>query len=131
MANAFGSTTNALRFRRVTMSWDSAPLARSRGAWPAGKASMLQIAAKRRFGAAFAAVGSGSSDILWRVACAGKEMREAEGTLGWPALSGKLVLTLALDGIADYYRIAPGAIASLLRMSRHDPLRFQPFAVRP
>ena len=32
-------------------------------------------------------------------------MREAESALGWPARAGKLVLTLALDRIAGYYRI--------------------------
>ena len=32
-------------------------------------------------------------------------MREAETALGWPARAGKLVLGLALDRVADYYRI--------------------------
>jgi len=32
-------------------------------------------------------------------------MREAESALGWPARSGRLVLTLALDRLADHYRI--------------------------
>jgi hypothetical protein len=45
------------------------------------------------------------SDILWRVVCAGEGMREAETALGWPARAGKLVLTLALDRVAAYYRI--------------------------
>jgi hypothetical protein len=42
---------------------------------------------------------------LWRVVCAGEGMREAETALGWPTRAGKLVLVLALDRIADYYRI--------------------------
>jgi hypothetical protein len=42
---------------------------------------------------------------LWRIVCAGEGVREAESTLGWPARAGQLVLTLALDRIADYYRI--------------------------
>jgi hypothetical protein len=33
-------------------------------------------------------------------------MREAETALGWPARAGKLVLTLALDRVADYYQIS-------------------------
>jgi hypothetical protein len=42
---------------------------------------------------------------LWRVVCSGEGMREAETALGWPARAGRLVLTLALDRVADYYRI--------------------------
>jgi hypothetical protein len=45
------------------------------------------------------------SDIVWRIICAGEGMREAETALGWPARAGKLVLGLALDRIADHYRI--------------------------
>jgi len=43
---------------------------------------------------------------LWRVVCSGEGMRDAETALGWPARAGKLVLGLALDRVADYYRIA-------------------------
>ena len=91
---------------RVTMSWDAAPVARGRG----GTAARLdlsgsQIDAKRRFDAAIAAAGPGLADILWRVVCAGEGMRDAETALGWPARAGKLVLTIALDRIAAYYRM--------------------------
>jgi hypothetical protein len=61
--------------------------------------------AKERFEAAVAAAGPGLSDILWRVVCAGDGMREAETALGWPVRSGKLVLTIALDRVADYYKL--------------------------
>ena len=60
----------------------------------------------RRFHAAVEAAGPGLSDILWRVVCPGEGMRDAETALGWPARAGKLVLTLALDRVADYYRMA-------------------------
>ena len=91
---------------RVTMAWDSAPVAKGRG----GSAlrpdlNGAQIDARRRFDGAVAKVGPGLSDILWRVVCSGDGMREAETALGWPARAGKLVLTLALDRIADYYRV--------------------------
>jgi hypothetical protein len=59
-----------------------------------------------RFEAAVAAAGPGLQDILWRVVCAGEGMREAETALGWPARAGKLVLTLALDRVAGFYRMA-------------------------
>ena len=91
---------------RVTMSWDAAPLARGRGgAAPERDLSGAQIDSKRRFDDAIATAGAGLSDILWRIVCAGEGMREAETALGWPARAGKIVLALALDRIADYYRI--------------------------
>lgn len=91
---------------RVTMSWDAAPVARGRGgAGTDPDLSGAQIDAKRRFEAAIAAAGSGLADILWRVVCAGEGMRDAETALGWPARAGKLVLTFALDRVADYYRV--------------------------
>lgn len=90
---------------RVTMAWDAAPVARGRGGSAPAEAPSGQVEAKRTFDAAIAAAGAGLADILWRVVCAGEGMREAEGALGWPARSGKLVLTMALDRVADYYRI--------------------------
>src|SRR5262249_51181365 len=91
---------------RVTMAWDSGPVARGRGgSAPKADPGGAQIDAKRRFHDAVAAAGPGLADILWRIVCAGEGMREAETALGWPARAGKLVLTLALDRIADYYRI--------------------------
>lgn len=91
---------------RVTMRWDAAPVARGRGASrERPDLSGTQLDAKRRFDAAIAAAGPGLQDILWRVVCAGEGMREAETALGWPARAGKLVLRLALDRLAAYYRI--------------------------
>ena len=42
-------------------------------------------------------------DIAWRVICAGEALPSSEKALGWPARAGRLVLTLALDRLADYY----------------------------
>lgn len=90
----------------VTMSWDAAPIARGRGGASAGAdLSAGQLDARHRFEAAVASAGPGLSDILWRIVCAGEGMRDAETALGWPARAGKLVLTLALDRLALYYRM--------------------------
>lgn len=84
----------------VTMRWS----ARVDGAGGRGlDPTAAQIAAKRRFDAAVAAVGRGLSDVLWRVICAGEGLPAAEKALGWPSRSGRLVLTLALDRLADHY----------------------------
>jgi hypothetical protein len=90
----------------VTMKWDAAPVGRQRGG-SGGRAdrAVSQIDARRRFDAAVEAAGAGLSDILWRVVCSGEGMRDAETALGWPARAGKVVLCLALDRVADFYRI--------------------------
>ncbi len=91
---------------RVTMAWDAAPVSRGRGGSAAAPdLNGAQLDAKRRFDSAVAAAGPGLADILWRIVCAGEGMREAESALGWPARAGKLVLTLALDRVADFYRL--------------------------
>lgn len=91
---------------RVTMRWDAAPAAaRRHDALAPLDATTAQIAAKRRFDGAVAAAGSGMGDILWRVVCSGEGLEAAESALGWPKRAGKLVLLMALDRVADYYRL--------------------------
>lgn len=91
---------------RLTMQWDAAPVGKQRGGSVAGPDLVAaQIDARKRFEGAVEVAGPGLSDILWRVVCSGEGMREAESALGWPARAGKVVLTLALDRIADFYRI--------------------------
>ncbi len=87
----------------VTMRWDTVRVKSTgdRGLSP----SERQIAARQRFDGAIKAAGKGLEDILWRVVCAGEALPDAEKTLGWPARSGKLVLKIALERVAEYYRI--------------------------
>ncbi len=90
----------------VTMRWNPVRIAgRScAGLHPAER----QIAAKARFDGAMAAAGKGLSDVLWHVVCACESLPEAERALEWPVRSAKLVLRLALDRVADYYRLPGG-----------------------
>ena len=90
---------------RVTMRWDAAPSSPRGGGSSGVDLSLAQLDARRRFESASGHAGAGLADILWRVVCAGEGMRDAERALGWPARAGKLVLTLALDRVADHYRI--------------------------
>ena len=86
----------------VTMRWDPVRVSGGeRGLDPTER----QLAAKARFDGAIAAAGPGLSDVLWRVVCAGETLPDAERALSWPARSGKLVLKLALDRVAEFYRI--------------------------
>ena len=86
---------------RVTMGWTE----RIDGTGEALDPMLAQIAAKRRFDAAIDAVGKGLRDVLWRVICAGETLPVAEKALGWPQRAGRLVLTLALDRLADHYAL--------------------------
>lgn len=87
----------------VTMRWD--PVRVNSTGERGLSASERQVAARQRFDGAIKAAGRGLEDILWRVVCAGEALPEAEKTLGWPARSGKLVLRIALERVADFYRI--------------------------
>ena len=87
----------------VTMRWDPV---RVKSTGDTGlTAGERQIAAKARFDGAIDAAGPGLSDVLWRVVCAGETVPDAERALAWPARSGKLVLRLALDRVARFYRL--------------------------
>ncbi len=94
---------------RVTMSWEHMAMARGKRSAPShGNPTDRMLNAKQRFDGGVAALGRDLSDIAWRVICAGEAMPVAEKSMGWPARSGKLVLRIALDRLADYYRL-PGA----------------------
>ena len=87
----------------VTMRWDPV---RAKTTGPDGLSpSERQIVARQRFDGAIKAAGRGLEDILSRVVCAGEALPEAEKGLGWPARSGKLVLKIALERVAEFYRI--------------------------
>ncbi len=87
----------------VTVRWDPV---RIKGTGEQGLTQTeRQIAARSRFDGALREAGRGLEDILWRVVCAGETLPVAEKALAWPARSGKLVLKLALDRVAEYYRI--------------------------
>lgn len=88
----------------VTMRWDPVRV-RGGGGERLLNPSERQLAARERFQGAVTAAGPGLSDILWRVVCAGESLPTAERSLSWPARSGKLVLRIALDRVAGYYRI--------------------------
>lgn len=87
----------------ITMCWD--PVRVGGGADRGLEPCERQLAAKGRFDGAMAAAGKGLADVLWRVVCACESLPDTERALEWPARSGKLVLRLALERVADFYRI--------------------------
>ena len=92
----------------TTMQWDAPPQGKVARNAPIGLSpSEVQLAAKQRFDDAMRVLGSGLDDIAWRVLCAGEGLKGAEQEMGWLSRSGKVVLLLALDRLADHYRL-PG-----------------------
>lgn len=86
----------------ITMRWDPVRIPSTGGGLAPTE---RQVAARARFDGAIEAAGKGLEDILWRVVCACEALPAAEKALEWPARSGKLVLRIALDRVADFYRI--------------------------
>ncbi len=101
-----GDFERAVLGQSVTMRWDASGVSgpRGQGAGAADRTT-AQLLAKARFDAALAAAGPGLADILWRTVCACEPIPDAERALGWPVRSGRLVLGMALDRVADYYRL--------------------------
>lgn len=89
----------------ITMRWDVVRIGSAQGERGLNPTER-QVAARQRFDGALAAAGKDLADILWRVVCAGDTLPVAERALAWPVRSGKLVLRIALDRVAGFYRIA-------------------------
>jgi Domain of unknown function (DUF6456) len=93
---------------QVTMRWENIASSPEKRGAPSGlNQTERMISAKKRFDDALAAIGPDLSDIAWRVICAGEAMPVAEREMAWPVRSGKLVLRIALDRLAGFYRV-PG-----------------------
>ena len=86
---------------RLTMTWD----ARVDGGQPGLTAAERDHAARTRIAKALAAVGPGLREILERVCLMGSALDEAEKTLKLPRRAGKTVLKLALQRLAQHYRM--------------------------
>ena len=89
----------------LTMRWDPLRVDCEGGGRDRLDPTERKIAAKQRFDGAMAEAGRGLTDILWRVVCAGESVGTAEKAFGWPVRSGKLVLRIALDRVADFHRL--------------------------
>ncbi len=96
---------NAGLSARVTMQWDMIPRSQLSGSVDPEGPARFRIEAHKHFDAALEAAGRGFVDILWRTVCACEALPQAEKALGWPTRSAKLVLSLALDRLADHYRL--------------------------
>lgn len=70
--------------------------------------------ARKRMSDALQSLGMGLSDIALRCCCHLEGLETAERNLGWPARSGKVVLRIALQHLADYYGEENAAAAEMI-----------------
>ncbi len=91
---------------KTTGFYDGVPISgKSKRSWQASSPSERQMAAKKRVNAALDYVGPGLSDILVRVCCFHEGLEQAERELAWPSRSGKLVLRMGLERLANHYNL--------------------------
>lgn len=89
---------------RMTMRWDATP--RVDGGRPGLAPAERDVASRERIAKALAAVGPGLREILERVCLLGSALETAEVSLKLPRRAGKTVLKLALQRLAQHYRMA-------------------------
>lgn len=95
---------------RVAQNWERFLTAGGRGQMAAGRGQAEGPQdARVRVAKALGALGPGLSDIVFRICCFLEGLETAEKRLGWSARSGKVVLKIALERLAQHYGVgAPG-----------------------
>lgn len=88
---------------RTTMRWDLTP--RVSGGRPGLAPAERDHATRERIVRALQAVGPGLREILERVCLMGSALEQAERSLKLPRRAGKTVLKLALQRLAQHYRM--------------------------
>jgi uncharacterized protein DUF6456 len=88
---------------RLGVDYSSATVTGRRGQKSEVPLTDTVLAAKQRFAAALRAVGAGLGDLLFDVCCHLRGLEELERANAWPSRSGRVVLGIALDRLADHY----------------------------
>ncbi|MCF6271810.1 MAG: DUF6456 domain-containing protein [Rhodobacteraceae bacterium] len=88
---------------RVAQNWDRFLTSASRGGFSGNTPAEGPSAARARVSKALSALGPGLADIVFRVCCFLDGLEKAEKRLGWSARSGKVVLRIALQRLAQHY----------------------------
>lgn len=93
----------------ITMNWEklsSAPQAHYTGGKDCGFSEKTYIA-RRELYQSLESIGAEFAAILVEVCLFGHGLEATEKAMKWPARSGKLLLTMALDRLAEHYQLLP------------------------
>ncbi|TFL18197.1 DUF6456 domain-containing protein [Jannaschia formosa] len=88
---------------RVGQNWDRFLAAGDRGSMGPSDPIGGSDAARQRVSQALRALGPGLGDVVLRVCCFLEGLEAAEKRMGWSARSGKIVLRIALQRLAQHY----------------------------
>lgn len=95
---------------RVSQNWEKFLTGGDRGAFPANaETGTGSEAARNRVMLAVRELGPGLGDVALRVCCFLEGVEAAEKRLGWSARSGKIVLRIALQRLAQHYQRQKGS----------------------
>ena len=89
---------------RVTQNWDNFLTTSAQGQFASNSGGGGSEDASRRVASALGAMGPGLADIAFRCCCFLEGLETAEKRLGWSARSGKIVLKIALQRLAQHYQ---------------------------
>ncbi len=87
---------------RMGVNWEAPVVSGSRGAG-ADSISDIALAARQRLNRALAVLGPELADLLFDVCCHLMVLEIAEDSRGWAKRSGRVVLKIALDRLAEHY----------------------------
>lgn len=93
---------------RVTQDWRSFLTPREAPGQGGRSPCEGPTAARDRVSRALGVLGPGLSDVTLRVCCFLEGLEAVENHMGWSARSGKVVLKLALQRLAEHYGLQPG-----------------------
>lgn len=92
---------------RVTQNWEAFLTPRAEMRSPGRGPAEGPQGARDRVSDALEVLGPGLADVTLRVCCFLEGLEAAEKRLGWTARSGKIVLRIALQRLAQFYGITP------------------------